>query len=248
MGKRRSTIGCLFWVALILLVLVIVLFNRKTIENVLRNTDFISAFNKEVTTDEQPAVQRNVEEPQPAATPKESPSSEKNVETVVVKVIEPEEEKQPQTIEKPQEENRKLRKSTVYFVDVSEGGTVGLSGHERTVYYTDSPLTETIKTLLKGPAPEELNMELLSLIPEKTELRSATVKKGTAYLDFNEAFTFNSFGVEGYVAQLTQIVYTATEFSTVKSVQFLIEGKKVEYLGPEGVYIGKPLGRDSFSQ
>jgi len=256
MGKRRSSIGCLFWIALILLVLVIVLFNRKTIENVLKNTDFVSLFKKEITTEETPEVQRQVEEPESSdetpkiETPSREESSQENTEdTIVVEIIEPQEKEQTPEKEEPLEsENRKLRKSTVYFVDVSQGGTVRLSGHERTVYYADSPLTETIRTLLKGPAPEELNMELLSLIPEETELRSASVKKGTAYLDFNEAFTFNSFGVEGFTAQLSQIVYTATEFSTVDSVQFLIEGKKVEYLGPEGVYIGKPLRRDSFSQ
>ena len=43
-----------------------------------------------------------------------------------------------------------------------------------------------------------------------------------------------------------QIVYTATEFSTVKSVQFLIDGQKKEYLGSEGVWIGSPLSRTSF--
>ena len=43
--------------------------------------------------------------------------------------------------------------------------------------------------------------------------------------------------VEGYVNQLMQIVYTATSFSTVNSVQFLIEGEKREYLGSEGQWI-----------
>lgn len=249
MGKRRSSVGCLFWIALILLVLVIVLFNRKTIENVLKNTDFLSVFRKEITVDEAPEVQREIEEPQLDSPEQEEPAPEGETETIVVEITEPVPEEEPKVRQEPAEaENRKLRKSTVFFVDISEGGTVGLSGHERTVYYSDSPLTETINTLLKGPAPEELNLELLSLIPENTQLRSASVKKGTAFLDFNEAFTFNSFGVEGYVAQLSQIVYTATEFPTVDAVQFLIEGRKVEYLGPEGVYIGKPLQRESFSQ
>jgi spore germination protein GerM len=56
----------------------------------------------------------------------------------------------------------------------------------------------------------------------------------------------NRYGIEGYAAQLKQIVYTATGYATVKDVQFLIEGEKREYLGGEGVYIGKPLSRASF--
>ncbi|MFP4563356.1 MAG: hypothetical protein ACLFRY_08590, partial [Spirochaetia bacterium] len=42
MKKKRSSIGCLFWLALILLVAVIFLFNRKTIVTVIRKTGFDS--------------------------------------------------------------------------------------------------------------------------------------------------------------------------------------------------------------
>ena len=52
--------------------------------------------------------------------------------------------------------------------------------------------------------------------------------------------------VEGYAGQLKQIVYTATMYPTVKDVQILIDGQKREYLGGDGVYIGKPLSRASF--
>ena len=89
-------------------------------------------------------------------------------------------------------------------------------------------------------------MGLISLIPEQTELRSISLKNGTAYLNFSESFRFNSFGVEGYNAQLKQVVYTATEFSNIDSVQILIEGSKMDYMGPEGVFIGKPLSRADF--
>ena len=61
------------------------------------------------------------------------------------------------------------------------------------------------------------------------------MKDGTAYLDFSEAFRFNSLGKEGLSAQLQQVVYSATEFSTVKRVQILLEGKTADYLGPEGL-------------
>jgi spore germination protein GerM len=107
-------------------------------------------------------------------------------------------------------------------------------------------LTETLNELIDGLLPSELNKELITLIPEDTKLLSVTVEEGTAYLNFNEAFRFNTLGSEGLKAQLRQIVYTTTEFSTVKNVQILIEGKKQNYLGPEGVYIGTPLNRHSF--
>jgi spore germination protein GerM len=53
-------------------------------------------------------------------------------------------------------------------------------------------------------------------------------------------------GVEGFVAQLQQIIYSTTEFPTVDRVQILIEGKRVEYLGGEGIYIGEPISRNTF--
>ena len=87
----------------------------------------------------------------------------------------------------------------------------------------------------------------MSLIPEGTKLLGASVKNGVATLNFNENFEFNTIGVEGYIGQLMQIVYTATEFSTVKSVQFLIEGQHKDYLGSEGQWIGSPLARSSFN-
>ena len=86
----------------------------------------------------------------------------------------------------------------------------------------------------------------MSLIPSGSKLIGASVKDGVATLNFNENFEFNTYGVEGSIGQLMQIVYTATEFSTVKSVQFLIEGEKKEYLGSEGQWIGTPLARSSF--
>ena len=85
----------------------------------------------------------------------------------------------------------------------------------------------------------------MTLIPAGSKLLSARVSDGVAYLSFNEEFMVNSYGVDGYRNQLMQIVYTATAFSTVSSVQFLIEGEVIPYLS-EGIWIGSPLSRGSF--
>ena len=113
----------------------------------------------------------------------------------------------------------------------------------KTVPKTDSPLTDAIKNLLAGPDASD---KVRTLIPSGTKLIGASVKNGIATLNFNEAFVFNqNFGNDGYSAQLQQIVYTATEFSTVNSVQFLIEGEKKDFL-VEGLWIGSPLSRANF--
>jgi len=244
MAKKRTSLGCLFWIALILLVLVIVLFNRKTIEDVLKSTDFLSVLKREQPRDsneEEPEIIREpLAEEDKQGTDQEQPEKDDRL------VLTLPEEEPEEKIETSIEENKKLRKSNIYFVEVSEDGEIKLRKFQRSIYYTDSPLTDTINILLQGLTSSEIEQEYLTLIPTDTKLISAKVQDKIAYLNFNEAFRFNSFGVEGSIAQLQQIVFTATEFPTVDKVQFLIDGKKLEYLGPEGVPIGKPLGRDSF--
>lgn len=133
------------------------------------------------------------------------------------------------------------------FVEIDAEGSVVRKIAKRTVPKTDSPLTTTIGLLLKGPdITKSSEKNYMTLIPQGTKLLSAKVSNGVAYLNFNEAFEINNVGAEGYKGQLMQIVYTATAYSTVNSVQFLIEGQKVDYLGSEGQWIGSPLSKNSF--
>ena len=118
---------------------------------------------------------------------------------------------------------------------------------KRSVPKNDSPLTNAINLLLAGPDTSKAGEKnCVSLIPPGSKLLSAKVSNGVAYLSFNEAFEMNPDGVEGSIGQLMQIVYTATSYSTVNSVQFLIEGQKKTFLGSEGQRIDAPLSRSSF--
>ncbi len=133
------------------------------------------------------------------------------------------------------------------FVNIDSDGSVVRKIVKRTDKKSDSPLTTAINLLIKGPIKtSSAEKDCINLIPEGTKLLSARVSDSVAYLNFNENFEFNSVGVEGIRGQLMQIVYTATSFSTVNSVQFLIEGSKQDYLGSEGQWIGSPLSRSNF--
>lgn len=148
------------------------------------------------------------------------------------------------------EENKPAKPATtdlqLCFVNIDPDGSVVRKIIKRKVEKTDSPLTEALKQLMKGPDLKNAGEKgCISLIPDGTKLLGVKVQNGVAYLNFNEEFTMNQEGVEGSIAQLMQIVYTATSFSTVNSVQFLIEGEKREYLS-EGQWIGSPLSRNSF--
>lgn len=261
MKKKRSSIGCLFWLALILLVAVIFLFNRKTIVQVIRKTGFDSVLTRN-EKEEPPEIVRAEQE---VGIDEES-ETEEPTEIDLVEIEEPATET-PETsgdlrdeAEETEEEDQvasarevpspetdgKIRNAKLYFIDVGESGSITLGPVVRQVRFVDSPLTETLKALLSGMLPSELNRELITLIPDDTEILSVRVDDGVAYISFNDSFRFNSLGREGYEAQLKQIVYTATEFPTVSSVQILIEGERYDYLGGEGVFIGQPLTRNSF--
>ena len=132
------------------------------------------------------------------------------------------------------------------FVIIDSDGAVSRQIVTRRIPKSDAPLTDAVKALLSGPTQDEKAKNCMTLIPPGTKLLGATVKNGIATLNFSEEFEYNKVGVEGYIAQLMQVVYTATSFSTVNSVQFIVEGQREDYLGSEGEWIGSPLSRSSF--
>ena len=107
----------------------------------------------------------------------------------------------------------------------------------------------SLRYLISAPASDYSNTaerNLTSFIPKGTKLLGARVSNGVAYLNFNDNFEFNQEGTVGQINQLMQVVYTATTFSTVNSVQFLINGQKKQFLGEEGIRIDAPLSKNSF--
>ena len=255
--KRDFRPGCIFWIALILLSITIFIVNHKKIQNVLDSTGFFAFFSR--SAEEQEATQPNVvrivetpasERPQanPAPEPQKAeviiPAGESQPRNNVIERVEaaPEPEKRPEQTPPPPSH----RDSILYFIAISEDGSIQLRKTTRSIRFSDSPLTAAINSLLSGVSSSEINNNFISLIPENTRLNRIWVSDGTAYMDFSENFLFNSFGREGYIGQLQQIVYSATEFPTVTRVQILIDGKTLDFLGAEGVYIGRPLSRASF--
>ena len=138
-----------------------------------------------------------------------------------------------------------VRERSIYFANVNSDGQILQSKVTRRLPVSETPLQDVLNAMLAGPTAEELSRNALNLIPKDTKLLSATVRGSTAYLNFSEDFMFNTYGIEGYVAQLKQVVWTATEFPNIRDVQILIDGRRVDYLA-EGILIGSPIGRNSF--
>jgi hypothetical protein len=136
------------------------------------------------------------------------------------------------------------RQRTLYFVQIDNSGMIYTMPSSRAVPVSDSPLIDVLKLLFAGPTADERKRSLRSLIPGGTRVLSASVKNGTVTINLSEDFMFNSYGAEAYLAQLRQLVLTATEFSSVKDVQILIEGRRVDFLA-ENILIRDPISRET---
>lgn len=150
-------------------------------------------------------------------------------------------EQKPQINEVPRMIDLKL-----FFMVINSDGSVSRREVTRSMKKTGGPLVDAINALIQGPSEEEEGKGCATLVSTGTRLLGASVKNGIATLNFSGEFEFNQWGIEGLRGQLQQIVYTATAFPTVESVQFLVDGVQKDYLGSEGVWIGTPLNRNSF--
>jgi germination protein M len=83
-----------------------------------------------------------------------------------------------------------------------------------------------------------------SAIPAGTKLLGLTIKNGVATVDLSTEF--ESGGSASARTRLAQVVYTLTQFSTVQSVLFQIEGTTVTVFGGEGVGLDEPQARADY--
>ncbi|GHV80315.1 hypothetical protein AGMMS49944_21060 [Spirochaetia bacterium] len=240
MQKPKKPVGLIFWTLFFIVILSLFFVNAPRIRSTLENTGLLdpsSPKNETVTSSRTPGAVP-VETDTVADEPPLLPAEDSPPGTAVTETNPAAETQQPPVAEKTQ--NR-----TFYFIQVDGEGAILRIPVTRTIAASNSPLTDTLKVLLQGPTAEEKRRGLITLIPPEAALLSVQVRGSTAYINFSEEFQFNSYGVEGYVGQLRQLIWTATEFPNIADVQILIEGRIVEYLG-ERIKIGSPLTRNSF--
>ncbi|MDR1787218.1 MAG: GerMN domain-containing protein [Treponema sp.] len=136
------------------------------------------------------------------------------------------------------------RERVLYFIRVDPGdGEIFPVKSSRKLPDSGAPLGECIRAIIAGPNAEEKRKGYITLIPPETKVLSVSIRNNIAYLNVSEDFLFNTDGAPGYEGQIKQVVWTATEFPSVSSVQILIEGKTIDFLG-ESMPIGRPLKRD----
>jgi hypothetical protein len=139
----------------------------------------------------------------------------------------------------------------VYFVmvgDVEDSPTPLVAVH-RVVPRTAAVATAAMEQLLSGPTDLERAHDLRlgtigTLIPEGTRLLGIAIDNGIATVDLSGEFVSGSaLGVDAARAwawRLAQVTYTLTQFPTVHSVSFKVDGKPT--LAIEG-HEGTPIER-----
>jgi Sporulation and spore germination/Immunoglobulin-like domain of bacterial spore germination len=133
-----------------------------------------------------------------------------------------------------------------YFVLGGEPGSVGLVPVLREVSETTAVARAAMNALLAGPSADESGERTVtSAIPDGTRLLDIAIRNGTATVDLSTEFDSGG-GSTSMQYRLAQVVYTLTQFSTVRSVIFQIEGETVTVFGGEGIVLDGPQARADY--
>jgi len=105
--------------------------------------------------------------------------------------------------------------------------------------------TAAMKALLAGPSPAELEAGLRTSVPTGTKLLGISIKKGVATVDLTSQYQSGG-GALSMKARLAQVVYTLTQFPTVRAVLFHLDGEPVNVFSGEGIVLDNPVGRADY--
>lgn len=125
-------------------------------------------------------------------------------------------------------------------------------GESLFVVYRSEPSLPAIgsaamRALLAGPTDFEQGYGLASAVPEGTTFLGLKIEDGVAHVDMTSEFESGG-GTLSMTTRLAQVVYTLTQFPTVKGVVFSLDGQPIDVLGGEGIIIDHPLTRKDYAE
>ncbi len=110
----------------------------------------------------------------------------------------------------------------------------------RTITPTSLVATETMRSLLTGPSPEEAKSGLATAIPADTRLLGLTIEGGIARVDLSRDFQSGTGGV-ARTLRLAQVTCTLDQFESVSAVRFALGGEVVSVLTGDGAPVNRPV-------
>jgi germination protein M len=133
-----------------------------------------------------------------------------------------------------------------YFILDGQPGSLGLVPTLFVVPKTQAIATAAMNALLSGAPAQRDGFEPISTaIPAGTKLLGLTIANGVATVGLSGEFAAPGRGAPSQF-RLAQVVYTLTQFPTVKSVIFNVDGKVVTVFGSEGIVLNGPVGRSDY--
>jgi germination protein M len=131
-----------------------------------------------------------------------------------------------------------------YFLLDGPVGSAGLVPVLREIPATKAVARAAMNALLDGPNARERGASpaISSVIPSGTELLGLSIKDGIATVDLSGEFESGG-GSASQIGRLGQVVFTLTQFSSVDSVAFRVDGRPVTVFGSEGIVLEGPVGR-----
>jgi spore germination protein GerM len=135
-----------------------------------------------------------------------------------------------------------------YFFLGSFVDNAGLVPVLREIPKTQAVGAAAMAELIKGPNDAELGARpaMYTTIPDGTRFLGLTIDAGVATVNLSKEFASGG-GSASVLGRLAQVVYTLTQFPTVKAVSFELDGEPVSTFSGEGVVLDKPVGRSDYT-
>ena len=136
------------------------------------------------------------------------------------------EAKQP-PVDKTAKNDKKTPAATVVTVYFPNADGTKLIAVSKNIKAGDDKYLGAVQALSEEPADKKLT----AVMPKNTKINSVKVDKGIAYVDFSKEFVKNfTGGSTGEIMLVGSIVNTLTEHAEIKSVQILVDSKKIDTL------------------
>ena len=132
-----------------------------------------------------------------------------------------------------------------YYVLEGAPGVEGMVPTLRVVPKTTGVARAAMGALLDADPIRDDYSQISTAIPAGTRLLGISIKSGVATVDLSREFESGG-GSASARYRLAQVVYTLTQFPTVRAVLFQIEGRTVTTFGAEGIQLDGPQNRKDF--
>ncbi len=120
-----------------------------------------------------------------------------------------------------------------------------LTPERRTHPATQRVATAAVEALLAGPTQAERASGFTSAVPAGTRLLGISINGGVATVDLTSEYQSGGGSLSMQV-RLGQVVYTLTQFPTVRKVRFRLDGTSVNVFSSEGIVLDHAVGRSDY--